>query len=48
MHESPKFEGVTRTVDVDIGRLHINWNSISMNRVLRFFKYNRHPEKVIE
>lgn len=37
--ESPRYENVQRVTAIEIGRLHFNWNAVSMNRVIRFFMY---------
>ena len=34
--------------DIKIGQLHFNWNPVSFNRVVRFFRYMRYVEEVCE
>jgi hypothetical protein len=35
--ESPVYQGCPLEVEVDLQRLEVNWNAVSVNRVLRFF-----------
>lgn len=44
--ESPRYEDVLVDYDIIIGRIHFNWNPVSFNRVVRFFRYMRYVDDV--
>ena len=44
--ESPRYEDVLVDYDIIIGRIHFNWNPVSFNRVVRFFRYMHYVEDV--
>jgi hypothetical protein len=46
--ESPRFTTVLMENDINIGRMHFNWNPVSFNRVVRFFRFLRYVEDVCE
>jgi len=46
--ESPRFADVLMENEIKIGRIDFNWNPVSFNRVVRFFRYMRYVEEVCE
>ncbi len=44
----PDYRGVDMNVELYLGMLHVNWHPISINRLLRFFRYIKLKHDVIE
>ncbi|CDW90143.1 vacuolar protein sorting-associated protein vps13 [Stylonychia lemnae] len=46
--ESPRYEDADMYVDLLFGQLEVNWHPKSINRIIRFFRYMKLPEIVIQ
>ena len=46
--ESPKYQEEDMVVLMDIGNLTLNWHPITINRMIKFFRYFKPNEQVIQ
>ena len=41
--KSPRYQNVEMDIDVKISQVHMNWNPIVLNRLLRFIRFIKYP-----
>jgi hypothetical protein len=46
--ESPRYVDILMENEIRIGRIHFNWNPVSFNRVIRFFRFMRYVEELVK
>ena len=46
--ESPRYENVQMDNEVSLGKIHFDWNPVSVNRVVRFLRFYKYTEDVVE
>lgn len=46
--ESPRYNNLLMENEIKIGRIHFNWNPVSFNRVIRFFRFMRYVEEFVK
>ena len=46
--ESPRFANILMDNEIKFGHIYFNWNPVSFNRVVRFFRFIRYVEEVVE
>lgn len=45
---SPRYAGVDMNVDIAFGNLVFFWHPKTINQILRFFRYNKFPEMIVQ
>ena len=46
--ESPRFNNILMDNEIQMGRIRCEWNPVPLNRVLRFLRFFKYVEQVVE